>query len=175
MAKIASELGLSIDTVVRRKGSRLSHRDAQKLYFEILKKEYVKPIVKLLALREEVVTVKKVQELLSKKYGGPSSRTLVSRAIEQLAQGGMVFSRPREYAQAKTRAAKLNTKWKKVDSLIVEMRKSFSDLRDEQLVEKINAKLPKGQTINYNTLRRRITSLKKVGRLPNQRRGYKTK
>ena len=173
LPEVAQKTGVSLESILRRKGLRASVREAQAQYYQILKKDYVLPLVRELALSAKTVTVARVLRELSIKYKGEFSKTLVSRAIEEIAKEGMRFERSREYYEAKAVAEKKRAQWKKVDDLIILLRLRFPDWRDEQIVAEINEHLDRQQKIGYNTLRKRITFLKKEGKLSKVRRGYK--
>jgi DNA-binding Lrp family transcriptional regulator len=171
--EIARRAGVSPDAVLARRGARLSVRQAQEQYFKILKKDYVFPVVKEMTLSARVVSVSEVLRKLEEKYKGKFSKTLVSRAIEEIAKDGLQFVRPREYYEALALAKRKNEAWKQVDDLIVQFRtKAPKDWRDEQIVAEINEHLPEGKKIGYNTFRKRITVLKKQGLLQKTKRGY---
>jgi len=171
LPEIAHKTGVSLETVLRRKGERVSMSGAQQQYFQILKKEYVLPVVREMALNMQIVSTAGVLRVLSKTHHGQFSKTLVSRAIDQLAAEGLKFERPREYHEALLLAEKKRAEWKEVDELIVQFRKKAPELRDQQLVDAINGILI-NKKISYNTLRKRITFLKKRKLLSSARRGY---
>jgi len=169
LPQIAKKAGVSLDTILKRKGARTSVREAQIKYFQILKKEYVLPIVKEMAFGLRVVSAAEVLRILSQKYRGKFSRDLVSKAIEELAAEGLKFERPREYYEALELAKRKNSEWKEVDELILQFRKKAPEFGLEQMLEGINGVLV-GKKISHNSLRSRITYLYHKKVLPRAKR-----
>ncbi len=173
LARLARMEGVSLDTVLRRRGQRLTRLQTQRQYFSVFKTKFVMPLVLNCIRRRELVTVQGIQKMLKAEYRGNFSRFLVSRALEELRTSGLKFRRPKEYFTAKARAKVVAAKWKPLDDLIVRLRRQHPEKTDPQILVVINNSRDEKDKITYATLRRRIAKLKKNGRLPRVRRGYK--
>ncbi len=163
---IARMKDVTIETVIRLAKGRLSRRETQRLYFNALKGD-VLSVVQDIQRARAVVTVLGVRTAIKTYSGVNVSKSLVSRALRVLEAEGHKIDRPEEYHTARKRTAARLKVLKATDKKIVKLRGKYPQMRDSELAEKVG--------ITYDALRKRITALKKAGRLPNVRRGYKAK
>ena len=166
LTEIAKIKGVSLETVIRLANGRLSQRQVHRLYFDSVK-ESIKPAVEHIASRKKAVTVKSIIEYVRGTSGVELTRHIVSKALRALEAEGVQIGRPKEYAQANAMMRKRQKALEATDNKIVELRKKLPNMRDEELAKKVG--------LNYYALRKRVTALKKAGRLPNVRRGYRQK
>ena len=175
LTRIAKERGVSLETVLREKGGRLTNRMIQQLAFERVKNGLVKPIVEDIARAGQVVTIQSVLEIIRGMHPEwePPSRGIVGKALQALESEGMRFRRPQEHEVALAAKRAREAGFRRIDRLIVDLRGANPRMRDSMLLAAINRRLPPGEKINYWLLRKRVTALKKAGSLPSARRGYK--
>ena len=166
LTEIAKMKEVSLETVIRLAKGRLSKRQIQQLYFETVKTD-LKTVVKLFASRKKQVTVKAVIEYMQTCYQVELTRHIVSKALRTLANEGVEINRPVEYESATVKMRRKKKALETTDAKIVELREKFLDIRDVDLAKKVG--------LNYYALRKRITAMKKSGKIPNVRRGYKQK
>ncbi len=169
LTRVAEITGVDLDTVLRHKGTRLSHRQQQRIYFEHAKQKLILPIVKQMAVGGHVITVAEIRRMLSSPKATEScpSRTIVSKALQALADEGLVFKRPPEYHRALEKRRDAQENAKVTDNRILVLRRKFPGMRDRELVQKAG--------IGYWELRRRITALRQAGTLPSKKRAYPKK
>ncbi len=166
LTRIAKERNVSLETVLRHKGGRLTQRLIHQQNFEFLKKG-LKPAISRFVNDGQLVTVKGVIGYLKQAYGVEVSRTLISKALIALEREGVEVPRPKEHDVAMRRKAQREARFAETDARIIAFRKKFPEMRDQGLAKELG--------IEYWRLRKRVTALKKAGKLSGQRRGYKKK
>jgi hypothetical protein len=164
LTRVAKERSVSLETVLRHKGGRLTQRQIQQHNFEALKKA-LGPVITHFVDAGQLVTVRGVVDYLKQAHGVELSRTLVSKALIALEKEGIEIPRPREHDVAMRAKARREARFAEIDAGIIALRKKFPQMRDQDLARELG--------IEYWTLRKRITALKKAGKLPGKRRGYK--
>ncbi|MFH1587539.1 MAG: hypothetical protein ABID38_06815 [Candidatus Diapherotrites archaeon] len=200
LTEIAKAEGVSLDTVLRHRGARITKIELLRIQFQVLK-FLARPFVEEMAKNKQAVTVKDVSERIHAQHEEITpSRNVMPKVLEALAKEGVKFERPREYHQAAAKAAAREAEFAQTYAEFIKLKRKHPKMRDEELAEKLEIpmwKLRFAQTdteiirlrkehpqmrdeelathlkITMWQLRKRVTALKKAGRLPQERRGYK--
>ncbi|MFA5357592.1 MAG: hypothetical protein WC308_01585 [archaeon] len=174
LPKAAKRGGVDLSTALRLKGGRLSSRQIQRLVFDSVKYNVVKPIARKIGASGRNVTSREV--IVEAKAAGLErglSKGLVSKALDELAKEGIDIPRPKEYDVAMRLRGKREAAFAIIDSLIVRIRKANPGMRDAKIIEEINGLLPEEEKpLDYFAFRKRITVLKNSGRISQRKRAY---